>query len=84
MHSVIIMEKVSKVWLLNQNTSGFSGEDTVPLTDFAPGALFPSTQNLFYRYEGSLTTPPCYETVEWTVFQEYNTISERQVVNTSN
>jgi len=33
----------------------------------------------YYRYYGSLTTPPCYETVLWTVYQQPVVISKRQV-----
>ena len=33
----------------------------------------------FYRYSGSLTTPPCFESVTWTVFHETLTISEGQM-----
>ena len=33
----------------------------------------------YYRYHGSLTTPPCYESVIWTVFENPIPISSRQV-----
>ena len=35
----------------------------------------------YYRYEGSKTTPPCYEPVEWYVMQELKSISPEQVEN---
>ncbi|XP_062606059.1 uncharacterized protein LOC134267868 [Saccostrea cucullata] len=33
----------------------------------------------FYRYSGSLTTPPCYESVVWTIFESTIPISDSQL-----
>ena len=54
----------------------FEGEAGVGVRD--PGDLLPS-QTGFYRYQGSLTTPPCSETVLWTVMKEPVQVSERQI-----
>jgi Eukaryotic-type carbonic anhydrase len=42
--------------------------------------LLPASTRKFYRYHGSLTTPPCSEIVTWTLFQDPITISSQQVV----
>lgn len=34
---------------------------------------------MYFRYNGSLTTPGCFESVIWTVFDQKQTISHRQV-----
>ena len=41
--------------------------------------LLPLETSLFYRYDGSLTTPTCDQTVIWSVFAEKQRISRRQV-----
>lgn len=42
-------------------------------------SMLPINLNNYYRYEGSLTIPPCTESVSWTVFSESIEISSRQV-----
>lgn len=57
----------------------FFADDYVNIQTFSLTSLFPPSRDVFYRYYGSLTTPPCYESVIWTIFQEHIKISERQV-----
>ena len=43
--------------------------------DYMPGELS------YYRYDGSKTTPPCGEPVDWYVMRQMETISQEQVDN---
>ncbi|XP_037358545.1 carbonic anhydrase 12 isoform X1 [Talpa occidentalis] len=51
---------------------------------FIPGfsieELLPERPNEYYRYKGSLTTPPCHPTVLWTVFRNPVQISQEQLL----
>ena len=40
---------------------------------------FLPTELGYYRYQGSLTTPPCSEEADWYVLREIRTISQEQV-----
>ncbi|XP_062573340.1 putative carbonic anhydrase 3, partial [Saccostrea cucullata] len=41
--------------------------------------FLPEDTSKFYRYNGSLTTPGCFESVIWTVFEDKLTLSARQM-----
>jgi carbonic anhydrase len=55
---------------------GANGEADRPTLD--PSGLLPEDRD-YFRYEGSLTTPPCSETVDWAVLAEAITVSEAQI-----
>ncbi|XP_077972851.1 carbonic anhydrase-like [Styela clava] len=45
---------------------------------FSLETFLPPGLDVYYRYQGSLTTPPCHESVTWTVFQDPIYIHEDQ------
>ncbi|KAI3434024.1 Carbonic anhydrase, partial [Psidium guajava] len=53
-------------------------ESHIPLGIFNPKQIKRNTRK-YYRYAGSLTTPPCTESVTWNVLGKVRTISKEQV-----
>jgi len=41
--------------------------------------LFPAGTN-YWTYQGSLTTPPCYQSVQWVLFKDAIDVSEEQLI----
>ncbi|XP_063447926.1 carbonic anhydrase 1-like [Mytilus trossulus] len=54
-------------------------DDNVTMPLFSMTSLFPSPHDVYYRYYGSLTTPPCHESVIWTVIKSPISISKQQI-----
>jgi hypothetical protein len=42
-------------------------------------SLLPNNLEAFYTYSGSLTTPPCYQVVNWIVMAERMTMNSKQI-----
>lgn len=55
-----------------------AGEEQVIGTTITPADLLPADRG-FFRYQGSLTTPPCSEGVLWTVFRQPIEASPAQI-----
>ncbi|XP_056237833.1 carbonic anhydrase 14 isoform X3 [Seriola aureovittata] len=55
-------------------------DQKVPIPAFDVQSLLPKDLGRYYRYNGSLTTPPCYQSVIWTVFHERVQISKAQLL----
>ncbi|NXK52783.1 CAH14 anhydrase, partial [Chauna torquata] len=52
---------------------------TTSIPSFSVQDLLPERLDRYYRYNGSLTTPPCFQSVLWTVFQQPVRISLAQL-----
>ncbi|KAM8860511.1 carbonic anhydrase 14 isoform 3-T3 [Synchiropus picturatus] len=58
----------------------YSGQK-IQVPGFNVRGLLPPRLDEYYRYDGSLTTPPCYPSVLWTVFRNHVTISRKQFLS---
>ncbi|XP_054041992.1 carbonic anhydrase 9 [Rissa tridactyla] len=47
---------------------------------FNIAGLLPASLKLYFHYNGSLTTPPCFQSVKWTVFNQTMQISHDQML----
>ncbi|NXO73695.1 CAH6 anhydrase, partial [Phainopepla nitens] len=56
----------------------FAGQSTT-LSSLDVRAMLPENLSHFYRYQGSLTTPPCSESVIWTIFHSPIVLSHTQI-----
>ncbi|XP_010614685.1 carbonic anhydrase 14 isoform X12 [Fukomys damarensis] len=54
-------------------------DQTTSVPPFSVRELLPPQLEQFFRYNGSLTTPPCYQSVLWTVFNRRAQISVGQL-----
>ncbi|XP_030824666.1 carbonic anhydrase 9-like isoform X2 [Camarhynchus parvulus] len=54
------------------------GQETL-VPGFNIAGLLPANLKLYFHYNGSLTTPPCYQTVKWTVFNQTMLLSHHQM-----
>ncbi|NXM77774.1 CAH9 anhydrase, partial [Serilophus lunatus] len=57
---------------------GVGQEVLVP--GFNIAGLLPANLKLYFHYSGSLTTPPCYQTVKWTIFNQTVLLSRNQML----
>lgn len=55
-----------------------AGQETL-VPGFNIAGLLPANLKFYFHYNGSLTTPPCSQTVKWTIFNQTLQLSHHQV-----
>ncbi|MFD1807005.1 carbonic anhydrase [Pasteurella oralis] len=68
-------QRLAPIW---NNMPQKAGETFKLESAFDPAKLIPKKRD-YYRFSGSLTTPPCSEGVNWLVLKQYDNISQSQV-----
>ncbi len=68
-------QRLAPIW---KNLPQKAGEKFSLETAFNPATLIPKKRD-YYRFSGSLTTPPCSEGVNWLVLKQYDSIGQAQV-----
>lgn len=63
------------IWEAMPSSAGPERDAGIPVD---PGALLPPGRS-FFRYYGSLTTPPCSEGILWTLFKDAIEASPDQI-----
>lgn len=71
------------MWTVHLTSDLSHTEKETVLEPFVLRDLLPSSLASYYRYTGSLTTPPCSKVVDWIVFSRPIYVSYKQVRNTS-
>ena len=66
---------LDEIWAFMPEQEGDSTE--APISVFEAGVMAPTRE--YFRYNGSLTTPPCSEGVRWIVLQQHLTASAEQI-----
>lgn len=56
-----------------------AGTDSADVRNIDMSALMPDDMNSYFRYQGSLATPPCSENVSWTVMKNPINASKSQI-----
>uniref|UniRef100_A0A672FKU9 Carbonic anhydrase 6 n=1 Tax=Salarias fasciatus TaxID=181472 RepID=A0A672FKU9_SALFA len=65
-------------FISNLDKIKYAGQ-SMHISDVNVRSMLPENLNHFFRYQGSLTTPPCYESILWTVFDTPITLSHNQI-----
>ncbi|MQR01603.1 carbonic anhydrase family protein [Glaciimonas sp. GS1] len=56
-------------------------DKTVPLANFTAESLLPRSTSTYYHYDGSLTTPPLTENVEWYILAKPAQLSAKDIAD---